>query len=93
MSFAKVLIGNTSSGIIEAASFGKYVVNVGDRQKGRMQSDNIINSKFTKNEIIKAVGTALKHDTFNGINKYYIRISADLILKHIKNIKDFNDVL
>ena len=33
MHYSSLLIGNTSSGIIEAASFKKYVVNVGDRQK------------------------------------------------------------
>lgn len=35
------LIGNTSSGIIEAASFNKPVVNIGDRQKGRLRSGNV----------------------------------------------------
>ena len=33
MYYSKFLIGNSSSGIIEAASFGKYVLNVGERQK------------------------------------------------------------
>jgi len=40
---ADLLIGNTSSGIIEAASFYRPVVNIGDRQKGRLQSGNVIN--------------------------------------------------
>lgn len=37
-----LLVGNTSSGIIEAASFQKPVINIGDRQKGRLQSGNVI---------------------------------------------------
>jgi len=46
MKHLDLLIGNTSSGIIEAASFNKPVVNIGDRQLGRIQSENIINCKI-----------------------------------------------
>jgi len=42
LSNASVLIGNSSSGIIEAASFGTPVINVGDRQKGRERNKNVI---------------------------------------------------
>lgn len=42
MKYVDVLVGNTSSGIIEAASFHKPVVNIGDRQKGRLQSGNAL---------------------------------------------------
>lgn len=42
MKYVDLLIGNTSSGIIEAASFQKPVVNIGDRQKGRLQSGNVV---------------------------------------------------
>ena len=40
---AAFLIGNSSSGIIEAASFGTPVIDVGDRQKGRDKSQNVRN--------------------------------------------------
>ena len=46
MYYSTLLLGNTSSGIIEAASFGKYVINVGDRQKGRTQSLNVYDVNF-----------------------------------------------
>ena len=42
MNHCRFLLGNTSSGIIEAASFAKYVINLGDRQKGRLCGDNVI---------------------------------------------------
>ena len=42
MKYVDLLVGNSSSGIIEAASFNKPVVNIGDRQKGRLQSGNVI---------------------------------------------------
>lgn len=90
MYYAKLLIGNTSSGIIEAASFGKYVVNVGDRQKGRMQSDNIINTPFNYQNIIEAVDKVIVNKTFTGENKYYNQYAADLIINHIKQ---FNEIL
>jgi GDP/UDP-N,N'-diacetylbacillosamine 2-epimerase (hydrolysing) len=90
MYYAKLLIGNTSSGIIEAASFGKYVVNVGDRQKGRLQSDNVINAPFSKQEIIEAFDKALVRECYTGKNNYYNQNSADLI---IKQIKQFNEVV
>jgi GDP/UDP-N,N'-diacetylbacillosamine 2-epimerase (hydrolysing) len=88
--YARILIGNTSSGIIEAASFGKYVVNVGDRQKGRLQSNNVINSPFKKQEIIDAVELALGFECYEDINIYYRHHSANLIIKHIKQ---FNEVV
>jgi GDP/UDP-N,N'-diacetylbacillosamine 2-epimerase (hydrolysing) len=90
MYYAKLLIGNTSSGIIEAASFWKYVVNVGDRQKGRMQSDNVINTPFNHQNIIEAVEKAIVNKTFIGKNKYYIQNSVDLI---INQIKKFNEII
>ena len=90
MYYAKVLIGNTSSGIIEAASFGKYFVNVGDRQKGRMQSGNIINTPFSQQQIIEAVNDSLVKDKYTGENNYYNQHSANLIINHIKK---FNEVI
>jgi GDP/UDP-N,N'-diacetylbacillosamine 2-epimerase (hydrolysing) len=48
---AAVLIGNSSSGIIEAASFGTPVVDVGPRQSGRETSENVVHVPFTSNRI------------------------------------------
>jgi GDP/UDP-N,N'-diacetylbacillosamine 2-epimerase (hydrolysing) len=90
MYYAKILIGNTSSGIIEAASFGKYVVNVGDRQKGRLQSGNVINVSFNHQNIIEAIDKAVVSKVYIGINNYYNQHSVDLIINHIKQ---FNEAL
>ncbi len=54
---AKILIGNSSCGILEAASFKLPVVNIGNRQKGRLQSKNILNTGYSSKEIIKAIKT------------------------------------
>ena len=90
MYYAKILIGNTSSGIIEAASFGKYFVNVGDRQKGRLQSGNVINVSFNHQSIIEAIDKAMDSKVYVGINNYYNQQTVDLIINHIKQ---FNEVL
>jgi|SaaInlStandDraft_1057018.scaffolds.fasta_scaffold17728_3 GDP/UDP-N,N'-diacetylbacillosamine 2-epimerase (hydrolysing) len=50
-----VVLGNSSSGIIEAASFSKYVINIGNRQLGREYSRNVIHCKINKNEILEAI--------------------------------------
>jgi GDP/UDP-N,N'-diacetylbacillosamine 2-epimerase (hydrolysing) len=84
MHYAKILIGNTSSGILEAASFGKYVVNVGDRQKGRVQSDNILNCEFDETAMIVAVDKSLSFENYNGENVYFKQGVADNIIKIVK---------
>ncbi|WP_264531350.1 UDP-N-acetylglucosamine 2-epimerase [Flavobacterium sp. N502540] len=86
MYYAKVLLGNTSSGILEAASFNKYVVNVGDRQKGRAQSSNIINCDFEEKAIVSSVHKAIDLDSYKGENIYF---KSDAVDKIIKIIKEF----
>ncbi|QLC67465.1 UDP-N-acetylglucosamine 2-epimerase (hydrolyzing) [Flavobacterium sp. LPB0248] len=84
MYYASILLGNTSSGILEAASFGKYVVNVGDRQKGRAQSDNIINCKFEEKVIVSSFRKAIESNVYTGENIYFKINAADSIIKIIK---------
>jgi len=89
MCYAKVLVGNTSSGIIEAASFGKYVVNVGDRQKGRAQSANTIDSNFNATNIINNIKLQIKENSFKGENIYLREGAADSIIKYMKEYEKF----
>jgi len=56
---ADVLVGNSSSGIIEAASFGLPVVNVGDRQNGRERNANVTDVPADPAAIRRAVEAAL----------------------------------
>lgn len=87
MRSCKFLLGNTSSGIIEAASFGKYVINVGSRQKGRAQSQNVINCPFDSLKIQNAVEEISKLTTFTGANIYKKSGTADSIIKTLKDFK------
>jgi len=84
MKHATIVLGNSSSGIIEAASLKKYVVNVGDRQKGRDQSSNVINCPFAKDDIIQSVVQAIKLGAYNGTNIYYAPGTANQIINIMK---------
>ena len=55
MKYCEMVIGNSSSGIIEAPSFKKATINIGDRQKGRAQAASVINCNPIKNEIINSI--------------------------------------
>jgi GDP/UDP-N,N'-diacetylbacillosamine 2-epimerase (hydrolysing) len=85
MHYAKFLIGNTSSGILEAASFGKYVINVGNRQEGRLQSENIYNATFYSESIIDAVNHVLEIGDYRGKNVYHQPGAAQKIIDVLKN--------
>ena len=50
---AKLMIGNSSGGIIESASFKIPCINIGDRQQGRFAPKNIIHSKFEIKDLNK----------------------------------------
>ncbi|MFH1846208.1 MAG: UDP-N-acetylglucosamine 2-epimerase [Candidatus Omnitrophota bacterium] len=59
LKYADLMVGNSSSGIVEAPSFRLPVVNIGDRQKGRIKPDNVIDCGYSSSEIKKAVKKAL----------------------------------
>lgn len=58
MKIADVVVGNSSSGIMEAPTFGKPTVNIGRRQNGRPQASNVVNVGYYKDEIVNAVRKA-----------------------------------
>jgi UDP-hydrolysing UDP-N-acetyl-D-glucosamine 2-epimerase len=56
---AAAMVGNSSSGIIEAPSFQLPVVNIGDRQQGRLQAGNVVNAPFDGLVIAGAIRKAI----------------------------------
>lgn len=62
MANSDVVIGNSSSGIIEAPAMGVPTVNIGDRQSGRLRAETIIDCKIDKHEIQNAIKKALSKD-------------------------------
>ena len=59
MKYSKAVIGNSSSGIVEAPSMGVPTVNIGDRQKGRMMADSVISCLPECGKICEALNTVL----------------------------------
>ena len=84
MKYARLLIGNTSSGIVEAASFQKYVLNIGDRQKGRLCGENVIHLPFIEELIVKNAHEYASKAYLGG-NLYYQSEPSTLILTHIRS--------
>ncbi|MDI3540977.1 MAG: hypothetical protein PWP66_515 [Thermosediminibacterales bacterium] len=65
-----LVIGNSSSGIIETPIFKKPVVNIGDRQKGRLRCKNIVDCDYSVESIKNAINVALYDKEFKeSINK------------------------
>ena len=62
MKYAEFVLGNSSSGIIETPAFQMPTVNIGDRQRGRLQSESIINCAADTESIIAAIKTALSDE-------------------------------
>lgn len=81
------VLGNSSSGIIEAASFGKYVINLGNRQLGRDAGKNVIHCEIKKEKIIEAIESIKKLPELGHTNIYGDGSSADKIISILKTIK------
>lgn len=62
MKSAEFVLGNSSSGIIETPAFGIPTINIGDRQRGRLQSESIINCSTDSESIIVAIQKARSSD-------------------------------
>jgi UDP-N-acetylglucosamine 2-epimerase (non-hydrolysing)/GDP/UDP-N,N'-diacetylbacillosamine 2-epimerase (hydrolysing) len=87
-----VLVGNSSCGIIEAPSFKLAAVNIGSRQHGRLQAQNVMNVPYNRREIKKAIQQALFDADFKEklkkcVNPYGDGKSSERIVKLLEQIK------
>lgn len=89
LNLCDVVIGNSSSGIIEAPAFGKPTVNIGNRQEGRLRADSIIDVGVAKQEIQTAIETALsptwRERCAKTVSSYKSSNTAQLIADTLKN--------
>lgn len=85
MKLSKLVIGNSSSGIIEAASFNKYVINIGYRQGGRAVSDNVINTSNSREDIKEGINKGLSLGEYKGINIYNNGGAVNKIIEVLKS--------
>ena len=59
MKYAGAVVGNSSSGLLEVPSFGIPTLNIGDRQKGRLAADSVLNCETDKESILKGLETIM----------------------------------
>jgi UDP-hydrolysing UDP-N-acetyl-D-glucosamine 2-epimerase len=64
---ARVMVGNSSAGILEAPSMGLPVVNIGIRQRGREHGDNVIFTDYDAGEIAAAIARATTDEGFRAL--------------------------
>lgn len=83
MKYAKLMLGNSSSGIIEAASLGKYVLNLGNRQEGRLCGENVVHQPFHAKQIVDHAKNLIGKN-FEGDNPYFQAQPSKKILEIIK---------
>jgi UDP-hydrolysing UDP-N-acetyl-D-glucosamine 2-epimerase len=88
MAHAKLMAGNSSSGIIEAPSFQLPVVNIGNRQDGRVRGNNVIDVGYQNEEILTglrmASSTSFRESLNCNKNPYYFGKASKIIVEHIK---------
>lgn len=99
LKYAKLVIGNSSSGIVEAPSMGIPTINIGSRQKGRMMAESVISCSPVQKEIETSMKKALSPD-FQAKSKHVISPFGDgstskqiveVILDYLKTNKKTNE--
>lgn len=104
LQFCVVVVGNSSSGIIEVPSFKIPTVNIGDRQRGRMHAESVIDCGYDTKQIEAALKKALSSDfrckVANVKNPYegentscdIVRIISEMLRNGIDIKKKFYDL-
>ena len=62
MNFSELMVGNSSSGILESASFKLPVLNIGDRQGGRFKPINVVDCVCSQEAITNSINKVLSHE-------------------------------
>ena len=90
LKYCEAVIGNSSSGLIEAPTFHKPTVNIGCRQRGRIRGGTVIDSDedilSITNSLARAMSDEFRNECLSGQNPYGLGGSSRKILDTIKNI-------
>lgn len=92
MRYVNGVVGNSSSGILEAPSFNIGTVNIGCRQDGRVRASSIIDCPCMSKDIICAIKELYRRDFSNTKNPYDKKNTSDNIIQVIKKI-ELTDIL
>ncbi|MBU6234701.1 MAG: UDP-N-acetylglucosamine 2-epimerase (hydrolyzing) [Alphaproteobacteria bacterium] len=93
LKIANALIGNSSSGIHEAPSFGLYTVNIGGRQDGRTRATSVIDVPANADAIAAALAKCKERPREAIINPYAKDNACALVLAAIESLRDKADIL
>jgi len=89
--FVDIVLGNSSSGLLEVPSFKKATINIGDRQKGRARASSVIDTRPIKEEILAAIKKAYSKEfeqtLKDTINPYDGGNPSKKMVKILKEIK------
>lgn len=96
MKYCEMVIGNSSSGIIETPSFNKPTINIGDRQKGRICAKSVLSCEPEKHSILNCINTARSqqflHEIANQVTPYGDGKTSEKIVEVIKDFLDNNKI-
>ena len=79
----KFILGNSSSSLIESATFNKFAINVGNRQLGRIRNKNVIDVDFNENKIIEKSLELINGKKYHGKNIFRIEKSINYVIDEI----------
>ena len=89
--FVDIVLGNSSSGLLEVPSFKKATINIGDRQKGRARASSVIDVRPDRKEILAAIKRAYSKEfeqiLKDTINPYDGGNPSKKMVKILKEIK------
>jgi UDP-N-acetylglucosamine 2-epimerase len=88
LSHMDAVIGNSSSGLYEAPSFGIPTVNIGDRQKGRLRAASVFDSPPERSAIRVALDAALARGKLPTVNPYGDGRASEKIVAVLKAVDD-----
>ena len=96
LQFVDVIVGNSSSGLLEAPSFNIATIDIGDRQKGRIKADSVISCSPTQESILSAFDKSYSEDFQNIVdntkNPYGNGGASKIVVDIIKDF-DLNGIL
>lgn len=84
---SKCLVGNSSSGIKESSYLGIPVINIGNRQNGRLKEKNVIDVNYNSFEIKNGIQKQINHGKYQSVQTYGNGNSAEKIISILKDIK------
>jgi UDP-hydrolysing UDP-N-acetyl-D-glucosamine 2-epimerase len=93
MNQVDIVIGNSSSGLLEAPSLNVPTVDIGDRQKGREGASSVFNCAVERNAIVAAISKALIHGRQPTVSPYGDGQSSRRLADVVAAIPDYRELL